>query len=1008
MLRALLFASCVLAPTALQEPAADAAGPDVSWRELVLPRGFVLDLQRGLVSDRPTARGRPLLEWGEHGLTANVGLRFLDGLAPVGPRARVERDAGSVTVDLPPVAGVEAVFDCEEGGWGYLRVLRVEPSGCRLEYVFEAESTATVLERDPARLVIRSLPDGIELSWEGRGSGPLIIERRALDVGGEPGSWKEVAKAKGSTWTDPRAPRGASFEYRVRRAASSTGFGTSVLGVSGLAPQSEAVPLTRGARVDLVSCSQRSSRLDLRVEYVGPNGAQFSVGPLVRAHLLTPDEERLWSLPEPTGRNYESERIFVPAGKALAVITPEGFFARVTVEAVGEEEVLLRRQIDLAGGRTFLPPPPAPAVGWEAERGVVFEFPAAALECAAAQTASIVVESLGVEPGGAWGRCVRGGPGERELVDADPGAGGLARYRFRYALPDGTRSLPGPAVALLVGDDGGSGTAELVERAVADLAHPEFERRSLARDVLEAVGEPAIAPLREALASEDPELAAAARELLDIEGVGRSGGGEPKLTGEMLEAMARARGLGGPPSAGWSAAQTGARAMALLRDTLGTPPDGAAARETPEDWRALLAESDPQAGVRLLAILVGELAASPRGDARTVDLDVHSGAPDGLPGWDLAGLDVLSIDAARADLADRIDLADPWAVLVRLQVLRDLEREDPARVAEVTLAREIGAMRRALLAEALLARRAPNGSGVFTDAAMAVVSDPGARLRAGLDLADLRAARPPGSGAVDRETLRITEPSAAALFDVIADLEAEGLGDVDLFLPPGTYASETPNQTLRIAVDGLRIVGDGECSLLFGVTVLEGARVALEGLRIAPRSGTSLSVISADAALRDCLIDAPSVGIQSSAGVVELLRTTIVPSGANKNAGGVRMSGASLLLARESRIESGIGALFGARAALLERCVVIGVQRGGIVGAAGGELWLVDSYVEASTQAISKVARGVIEGSVLVGGSGAGGGLGAELSVCPDHLRFAGSPGDFSGEHQLARCPLGR
>lgn len=1005
MLRALLFASCVLGPIPAQEAASDAGLHDIWWRELSVPRGFVLDLGRGMASDRPASADRPILAWGDHGLTAAVPLRFLDGLAPVGPRRRIGRDEGSATLDLPAVAGVEAVFDLGERGWGYLRVLSVDSMGCRLEYALQADQSASALERDPAVLSARSLREGIELTWEGNGSGPLLVERRPLGIGRAPAPWEEIARPSGVAWTDGGAPRGASFEYRVRRLASATGFGSTVVGVCGLAPESEALPLALKRRIDLVSCSDESDRFDLCVEYVGANGAQFSVGPLVRAHLLAPAEARVWSLPEPTEHNYKGERVFVPAGKALAVITGEGFYARVSVEVAGDGDVLLRRQIDLSGGRTFLPAPPAPELSWEARRGVTFTFPPADLECGEAATASIEVERLDPRQGGSWEACVRGVRGERELTDPAPGEGGLARYRFRYALADGSRSLPGTPVGFLVGDDGGPHAAALIERCVADLAHADFGRRSEARDVLAAIGEPAFPSLREALASSDPEQAAAARALLEAEDGGAKDGAD--LAGTLLGSLALARGLGTPPSAHWLAEESGARAVALIRHGLGGERVENPARDP---WRALLAESDPEAGVRLLAALIPELAAAPR-PVVTPSAGASRATADPVD-WDLGGLDALSVAAVRTDLAERVDPTDPWGALVRLQVLRDLERDDPTLALEVSVEREVAALRRALLVESLLARRDAgarvSGGDVFIDAARAVVSDPRARLRGALDLADLRATRPPGTGEIERETVRIERASYDQVFDAVAGIEAAGMENVDLLLPPGVYALDAATRSLRVAVNGLRIVGEGDCVLRFGLTVLEGAEVAFEGLKIAPPSGTAVSCISSGVILRDCTIEAPGVGIQASSALVELVRTTLVPSGGSQNAGGVRMSGASLLLARESRIESGIGALFGARAALLERCVAVGAQRGGIIGTAGGELWLVDSYVAAATHALSKVERGVIEGSVLVGGSGVGGSLGEELLACPDHLRCPGSPGELAGERLLDRCPLGR
>jgi len=990
--------------------------PEALWRDIDLPRGFALDLGRARVSDRAD-EGRPVLAFSDGLLRANVPIRRLAKSDTGAPRARIEREEGQPVEELLAETGVELSFELGRDGWGYCRLLAREPERVRLEIVTGGDPRRRVLTRVPAALTTHSGPAGVALSWTGAELARdelYRVERR--DLAQESASWEVLARVRETEWLDASAEPGRRFEYRV--VADGSDFGSRARGVAGVTPESEPIALYRGALIDLVRGTADTGRFDLEVAFVGPNGVQLSPRQGVGLRLLTGPESFDWTLPDASGGTYREQRLFLAPGQALAAHLSDGTYARLVIEAEEDGQARLRRQVDLSGTRVFPAPPPAPEVVWTPARGVEFRFGNAALEDPRAARAAIVVEREQGFERDAWTELLRGEPGARELSEADVAELGLRRYRFRYVLAAGRSSLPGAVVAVVAGDDHGEGTERLIDAAVRDLAQEDYGRRARARGLLVELGERAGPRLEQALASEDPELSAAARAILTrAEGEARAGrtGAGPRAS-LLLAASAQAAGIEDGAPAGWLADERGARALALLCDLLGSgrEPAGAAARER---WRALLSEADPDYGVRLVASLIATLKAGRAARTPRIDLVAEGLRPRGVPDWDLVGLGLIDVGAAAADVAARVDLDEPWRALVRLQVLHDLARHDPARRAAVGQEEELAALRRALLAETLLARLAdpseplapadPRSASerAFFDAALGAVEDPVARLLGARDLAGLRLERcsgEPGSGG--REVHRLRAPDSGELFELLESLARAGAQDVDLVLPPGVYAPHGDQSFLPIGLDGLRLVGEGRVVLRFGLAVSEGVEVIADGLHLAPVDGTAVTVTRATLLLRDCGIEASKLGVQGSGALIELERSAIV-GGDSGAAGGIRLGGTSLLIARESRIEADSGAVYGARAAYLERCVAVGGTRNALSGPIDAELWLVDSLVEGQASALSAFASGILEGAVLLGG---GAGLGEALFQCPLHVLIGGEPGDLAARPRLESCPLGR
>ena len=93
----------------------------------------------------------------------------------------------------------------------------------------------------------------------------------------------------------------------------------------------------------------------------------------------------------------------------------------------------------------------------------------------------------------------------------------------------------------------------------------------------------------------------------------------------------------------------------------------------------------------------------------------------------------------------------------------------------------------------------------------------------------------------------------------------------------------------------------------------------LEGLHLAPPQGNALVLERATVLVRDCLVEATSLAAQLADSVLELDRCEFVPRvESGQISGGIRAARLSMVVARESRLVSGSGVLFGARITFLE------------------------------------------------------------------------------------------
>ncbi len=972
-----------------QEPAVASRGgrPEVRWEDVELPAHFVLDLETGVVASR-APEGRPLLSYEGGRLSSPVPLRVLPKAEGAGPRDVISRDLGELVAGVEAEAGSELVFDLYGEAWGYLRVESVEEQRVALELVLEPRADRRQLVRDPADLTASSGDRGVELSWAAREGATYRVERRLLARGEDrgPADWTLLGQAATGSWFDEAVSSAQVAEYRV--ALEPEGFGARALGVGGFTPAGELLRVGANQSLNLLSGRVDDERSDLKVEFVRPTGVQLLPGEGASARVLTPTELAAWELPEPIATANLRQRYYVGVERALVLRLAEGVFARVRVVGVEGSEVLLERQVNLDGSRTFPPVPELLSAGWEPGRGVIFELvPGVARP--PGERSGFLLERESAE--GDWLECVRGQAGVHQLVDPVDGGESLVRYRVRRWLGEDALSAATEPVSVLIGDDGGAGSEALMARALADLGASEFARRSRAREVLVALGDRAWPALREALRSENPELAEAARELLMLDSdptLPRDGAGGRALSGLLLGVRAEELGAGAPPDRDWTDSSPHARASAALR--------GSGWREdTPEHialWRRVLADSDPDEGVRLAA----SLAAGLQREGLGPDLRQQ---PRGLVGAGRAPLG--GAQPPRPSFASTGASSSAWASLAMLQGWHDLLLCAPLGSEEYDLARE-----RFDLTRALVAQLERSGDEHFLESALRISTHPAAELRAALDLLELRGAQEltlePRE--VELDSLDLA-PLAAELELLKVDPERELL----VLLPEGEYAPLPDGRPLVAEAGRLRLRAQGRVVLHSGFTLMNGCEATFSGVELDVAGGVALNLVKSSARLEDCVLRTSGGGIMALDSTLELVDSTVIAGGdPASEAVGVRFSGRSLLLASDSRIESTGQAVFGARAALFDACVVASSQRNAVEGTGEGDLWAVRTLFSAPNLAIGRVTGGVLDGVALLGGVQKSLKASAGLRLCAEHLWHNEDLEELPTEQWLARCALQR
>lgn len=784
---------------------------DLAW----LPVGFHLDLATGVVGSRAPEGGPGLVYDG-------AALNGFDGMVELLTDAGGAQRPGQKPLEgLGARVGAACAFRLAGGRWGRIGVTAVDERAVTLEYLLAAPG-ATEVVRDPPALTLADRDGGLEVSWplpkEVRGGMRWSVLARYHHR--STGSFRTIQTEVGEPrWVDRSADGTEVIEYWVARIDGGANFGVWRRGVPGALDAADPIRLRLGSTINLLTGEVDGARGDCRVSYLSVSAMHLE--PLNGTRVFSRakgGKQGGWEVPSVADAQYRDQRTSLMAGGSLVFHLPEGIYANIVLDGFGQNEALIRRQVDLGGGRIFPAPPAPPSVDRQADGSFRLSFAPLPRLGDLAHGVVLVLETE--ERDGSWRETCLSAPGERVLhlpADGARAAGGegpaepdvlaLVRCRTRHRLATGLTSTPGELIEILPADDGSQAAATaILDRALSELAEGEFTDRRRAQRVLELLGPRAFQRLEAVLGSGNPDLAAAVQEVLirsrrassgalaagkgefgkpGVVGAGPSGTGPGGGAAAILLARARVLGIESAPPDGWTDDDPLRRALALLR------AHGVEGNPERDTWRDVMAESDPDPTLRQLAVLLGSAGVEPpnavipwgrwRPDAAT-----GSGRGPEPISWaeffaDQA--DVAELDLVFGRLAGEVSVAELRAAATLLTVAHDLWSSSRAWDGR----RE--AFERAELALRLVERYQARGGPVLLEAARELTADPGAEIRAWRDLARLWLARgrAPGQGGMD-ENVGMRSSGVESL--VLETLPADGT--------TGAVAGGATRQVIRI------------------------------------------------------------------------------------------------------------------------------------------------------------------------------------------------------------------
>jgi len=957
------------------------------WFDATLPEGFHLDLGTGAVADQTTGAEEGLLSYEEGRFFAEHKLR------PLPVAGAIERGAGDPAISPLAEAGDGYVFQLDSGAWGYLRVLSVASESVTLEYALAPEGSDS-LARDPGEVRVTSEGKSLVVSWDGAADEEFMVMRGV--VAAPEDGFKSLGTVAGGQLVDDGVPRGMAVEYRVTRVGGQ-GFGARARGAVSEHPGEWPIALEAGMLINVLSGATDGQVAHIEIVNPGVKGVYIRPQPGTRLYGAagrTPTHVP-WVLRADNGNNYQEVAKSIAVGGHLPLVLEGGIHVRLRfVEGEGLNAGLVR-QVDWVGDRLL---PLAPT-----DFDIAFADPGVLVECGKLSEPDVDSASIAVvvERELAFGRddwelVHVGPPGERAFdlpVEVLGSLAPIARYRLRHRMADGRESPPSSAVRVVHGDlDRPDVVEALIDAAFDDLLSENFEQRMTARDLLEEIGEAAWPRLQEALTSGEPELAAAAKDLLLSATTGIH-------VEKVLRAAATLEGIESEAPEGWLDTEADHRALALLR-TLGAHHGVMADVPGVGDWLRVLSSHDPDDGVARLAGLILERPAAP------------ASAPDGIPyvllppperpvapqtAWREFFQQNRSADEVLERLAQSLDPNDGDVALVLYTVRQDLLSRD-----------DDGGMERAELALRLVEQFQSGGDKLLLAAAQRLVEDPGVRLRALAEFTEARLAYvPSGSIAADlgRERLVLEEPGLESLISEISALRTAGVEYVDLVLPPGDYrpVEGDPEPYIDIWTSGLRLMGDG---VVIGasIRVQQSRDVVFEGLEVVHSKGMAVQLIESNAVFKDCVIRGLSQSLHCTNSSVELDGCVLTEpvDAARPNTWSARLSGKGTLFARNTWFAGGT-VMFtrGESHGYFERCLLDGAERYGIQGGAV----LRDSLVRSEMDGMANPENTLLEGVVFAIQGPLQRGV-SQIRMCSEHVLLTGADADIGEAELIDSCPL--
>ena len=957
-----------------------------AWGDVELPAGFHLDLVTGLVSNQAPSEIGQGVTWDGESLRGSALLLLTPEARE---RAVIARGDGVIPQQgMTALKGAEWSYSVGELGWGYLRVLQVDPERIALERAHR-DVRAQELIRVPTEVSWSSSEDGVKLRWDRSGAGDerWIVQRRQLKAGVSD-DWSSLGVSTESSWVDAELRPDVVYEYKVLK--ESGGLGARVRCVAG-GLFDGVFEATQGVDVNALSGELNGARSDLRVEYINPKGVQISPGDAALVRTITDTGREAWELPSSDAPGYGAQRYFISVGRDLALYLPEGLYARVSLNKIEDGKAELRVNLALDGGRVIMPTPRVKSSEWLSSGEVEVRVDAPnGYEGLGLGEPSFILEVERSFQTEEWITLPEEASGDGGvLLDLEPGESGPKRYRARLRLGDRVPSSPSDPVTVLIGDDGGEQAEGWIREAVAELGEREYLRRQRARDVLIAVGERARPLLLEVISSDNPEQASAARELLSA--LGELGESVDSSVAQLPEVLIKRAGELGLSS----------ESMPLFLD-----PDpalrayGALAVTDPEPLRAhleLLADADSELFVREAAGIA--LSLPPRRSSLEQATELEVPSLESIA-QELAAYERLDVGYL-ADVFERAaSELSAWHALIAFQVSVDLRASRGSEEAELS------ALKRARLVVALITQRESSEEvpASFMAAALDVVHEPLHRLDAGRAFAASRFTETE----LLEESLRVAAGDFADLAALLDEFRRSGQGE-QLIIPSGDY--EVPSgvsSSLRMGGRGVHLVGEGEVRIYGSLLIEEGSEVVLENLHISPRSGIGITLTGSELTLKNCRLTLQSMGIQATDSVVALSRSVITdpPRAASARGGAIAMRfvGMSALVAKNSQIFSGASCAHGPRFVLLDTCAFTARDRCGLEGQGSMEVIIERSLLSGGYAALSGATTGVLDGVVLDSPGHAALRVGKGLHFCIEHTKAGEETGELWTKGHALEC----